>query len=98
MRDTNLQNCFLSVRNGRVIVIAISLNIDFDKSIMEIKQLQVKPTSVLPAEYLFEFPCVVKIFTASFLPDVHNPEVIVLYHDNITNSCCVTRIHPVQLT
>ena len=85
---------FLSVHKTQVIVIIP--NIDCNKTNIEIKQL-LNPSTISPATYRFEFSCLVKIVNASVVPDVQDLEIVVVYHNNKTNSCHINRIIPIRL-
>ena len=84
--DPNLQNCFLAVIKEDIIIITFS-NID-NKSIMEVKRT-ISPSVITPAEYKYDFPCVVKVVAASLVHGDQNPWLAMMYHDNKTNKCCI---------
>ena len=100
VKDVNMQNCFLSMYKEKVHMIIISLNVDGDRTIMEIKELRIQEAGsqvVSPAKYQYTFPCTVKVFAASIVPDVQNLEIATVYHDNKINACRIRRISPDQL-
>jgi len=88
--DPNLQNCFLSLLKEKII--AINFHTANGKSIIEVKRLATKTSVVSPTKYKFGFPYMVKIITASVIPDDQEFMMVVVYHDSTTDNCCIKNI------
>lgn len=84
-----LQNCFLSVHKGQVVVICC--NADSNKSIIEVKEPKSNSISVSSALHRFEFPYIVKIVAASVAPSSESFAIAITYCDIQTNNCYIKR-------
>ena len=89
MKNSTLQNFFLLV--FREVILIISIFTEDNKSIMEIRQLLDKP-EISSVKYQFEFPCVVKVVAASVIPDIQNPLIAVMYHNDKTGKCYIKKL------
>ena len=76
-------NCFLSVHKREIVIICCSTT--KTKSILEIKRLNFDAKVVFLSESSFAFPYVVKIETASVIPQSENLVVTVTYQDRKTD-------------
>ena len=85
IEDSTAQNCFLAVLKEDIII--LSFIITNGKSVMEVKRL----ISHSSTEYMYPFPRVMKIIVASIVPGDQSPLIVVVYHDNMHNKCCIKR-------
>ena len=76
-------NCFLSVHKREIVIICCSTT--KTKSILEIKRLNFDAKVVFASESRFAFPYMVKIETASVIPQSENLVVTVTYQDRKTD-------------
>lgn len=88
--DQKLQNCFLAKLEEDIIIITFN---NFNNiSVMEVKRLIKGSSEISQAEYEYKFSSMVKIVAVSLVHDDHNPWLAVMYHNNETNKCCITRL------
>ena len=83
LKDSTVQNCFMSVLQGMVYSVLIFTNQN-KKTIMEVKRL-LQDSKFSSVDYQFEFPCVVKVAAASVIPGDQHPLITVVYQDNADN-------------
>lgn len=84
-------NCFISVHNSKIIIICC--DIADGKSIIEIKRLNYDAKVVLPSESRYAFPYVVRIVTASVVPQSENLVVAVTYQDSKSDNYYIKRLN-----